>query len=248
MNIYDVIVVGGGPSGLMACIAASGNGAKTLLADKGDKLGRKLGISGGGRCNVTNNKEPQELIKHIPGNGRFLYSVLAAFGPRDIIDFFDRLGIAFKEEDRGRMFPVSDKAKTVVDTLVAQVLRQGVDIRTNSPVRELLFHEGRVCGVRLRSGEELRSRCVVVATGGKSVPHTGSTGDGYAWAVAAGHTITELYPTEVPITSSDAFILDKEVQGLSLRDIELTVWNGKGKPLVTHEGDMTPLSLTCICA
>ncbi|KIL39264.1 hypothetical protein SD70_20875 [Gordoniibacillus kamchatkensis] len=238
MNQYDVIVIGGGPSGLMACIAASAGGAKVLLADKGDKLGRKLGISGGGRCNVTNNKEPQELIKHIPGNGRFLHSALAAFGPRDIIDFFGGLGIAFKEEDRGRMFPLSDKAKTVVDALVAQVRRQGVDIRTDCPVRELLLGDGRVHGIRLRSGEEVRSRCVVVATGGKSVPHTGSTGDGYAWAKAAGHTITELYPTEVPITSRDAFILDKELQGLSLRGIELTVCNDKGKPIVTHEGDM----------
>src|SRR5689334_624345 len=115
--IYDVIVVGGGPSGLMASIAAAEHGASVLLVDKGDKLGRKLGISGGGRCNVTNAKEIDELIQYIPGNGRFLYSALAHFSNKDIIRFFEDLGIRLKEEDRGRMFPVSDKAKTVVDAL-----------------------------------------------------------------------------------------------------------------------------------
>lgn len=238
MKHYDVIVIGGGPSGLMACIAASAEGARVLLVDKGDKLGRKLGISGGGRCNVTNNKEPEELIKHIPGNGRFLHSALASFGPQEIIAFFEGLGIAFKEEDRGRMFPASDKAKTVVDALIAQVRRQAVGILTNSPVQELVFADGAVSGIKLRSGERMAARSVIIATGGKSVPHTGSTGDGYAWAEAAGHTITELYPTEVPITSDDGWVRGKELQGLSLRDITLTVWNGKGKKLIEHEGDM----------
>lgn len=235
---YDVIVIGGGPSGLMAAIAASETGASVLLVDKGDKLGRKLGISGGGRCNVTNNKEPEELIKHIPGNGRFLHSALASFGPQEIIAFFEGLGIPFKEEDRGRMFPVSDKAKTVVDALIAQVRRQGVEIRTNSAVEGLTFAEGAVSGIKLRGGERIGARAVVIATGGKSVPHTGSTGDGYAWAEAAGHTITELYPTEVPITSDDGWVRSKELQGLSLRGITLSVWNAKGKKLVEHEGDM----------
>jgi predicted Rossmann fold flavoprotein len=236
--MYDVIVIGGGPSGLMACIAASGQGAKVLLVDKGDKLGRKLGISGGGRCNVTNNKDPDELIKNIPGNGRFLYSALAKFGSKDIVAFFESLGIRLKEEDRGRMFPVTDKAKTVVDALVRQVRSQGVEVRVNSPVREVLYRDGRVEGVRLKNGGIIRSRAVVIATGGKSVPHTGSTGDGYAWAEAAGHTITELYPTEVPLTSRESFIVSKELQGLSLRDITLSVWNPKGKKIIEHEGDM----------
>ncbi|MFC0211595.1 NAD(P)/FAD-dependent oxidoreductase [Paenibacillus chartarius] len=235
---YDVIVIGGGSAGLMAGIAASGGGAKVLLLDKGDKLGRKLGISGGGRCNVTNNKELDELIKHIPGNGRFLYSALSNFSNKDIVRFFEDLGIRLKEEDNGRMFPVSDKAKTVVEALINQVKRQGVTIRTNSPVDSLLIHEGEIAGVRLRTGETIRGRCVIVASGGKSVPHTGSTGDGYAWAEAAGHTITELYPTEVPLTSDDAWVRSKELQGLSLRDITLTVWNAKGKAVVEHAGDM----------
>lgn len=234
----DVIVIGGGSSGLMASIAASANGAKTLLVDKGDKLGRKLGISGGGRCNVTNNKELDELIRHIPGNGRFLHSALANFSNRDIVAFFEGLGIRLKEEDNGRMFPVSDRAKTVVDALVNKVREQGVQIQVNSPVKEVLYRDGRTTGVRLRSGEEIRSNAVIIAVGGKSVPHTGSEGDGYAWAEKAGHTISELYPTEVPLTSSEPFIRSKELQGLSLRQISLTVWSPKGKKIITHEGDM----------
>lgn len=235
---YDVIVIGGGPSGLMSCIAAARHGARVLLLDKGDKLGRKLGISGGGRCNVTNAKEIDEIIKHIPGNGRFLHSAFATFSNRDIIDFFEGLGIRLKEEDRGRMFPVSDKAKTVVDALVGEVRRLGVDVRINSPVEQVLYRDGAVEGVMLRSGERLRARSVIVAAGGKSVPHTGSTGDAYPWAEAAGHTVTELYPTEVPLTSAEPFIRSRELQGLALREAVLSVWNPKGKKVIEHEGDM----------
>ncbi|QHW30986.1 NAD(P)/FAD-dependent oxidoreductase [Paenibacillus rhizovicinus] len=253
--IYDVIIIGGGSAGLMAGIAASKNGARTLLLDKGDKLGRKLGISGGGRCNVTNNKDMDELIKHIPGNGRFLYSALTSFGNKDIIAFFEGLGIALKEEDNGRMFPVTDNAKTVVNALVHQVRKQGVDIRVNAPVSHIDFDHAseRVRAVTLKSGETIACRSVVVATGGKSVPHTGSTGDGYPWAERAGHSITELFPTEVPITSGEPFIQSKELQGLSLRDVSLSVWNAKGKRVTEHRGDMIfthfgvsgPIALRC---
>lgn len=250
---YDVIVIGGGSAGLMASIAASMDGAKVLLVDKGDKLGRKLGISGGGRCNVTNNKDMDELIKHIPGNGRFLYSALTHFSNKDIIDFFENLGIRLKEEDNGRMFPISDKAKTVVDALIGQVRRQGVEIRTNSPVKQVLYKDGSVQGVRLHSGESMNSSAVIIASGGCSVPHTGSTGDGYAWAEAGGHTITQLFPTEVPLTSKEAFIRSRELQGLSLRDVTLSVWNAKGKSIISHRGDMLfthfglsgPIALRC---
>lgn len=250
---YDVIIIGGGPSGLMSAIAASAQGARTLLLDKGDKLGRKLGISGGGRCNVTNAKELDELIRHIPGNGRFLYSSLAHFGNREIVDFFEGLGIRLKEEDNGRMFPVSDKAKTVVDALISQVKKQQVDIWVRSPVETVLYAEGAVAGVRLRSGQVVRGSSVVIASGGKSVPQTGSTGDGYAWAEKAGHTITELFPTEVPLTSNEPFIQTKELQGLSLRDVELSVWSAKGKKMIGHRGDMLfthfglsgPIALRC---
>jgi len=235
---WDVIVIGGGPAGLMAAIAAREGGARTLLVDKGDRLGRKLGISGGGRCNVTNNKDTAELIRYFPGNGRFLHSALSRFGSREIIAFFESLGIRLKEEDEGRMFPATDKAKTVVETLVNRVRSLGVVIRVNEPVERVLYEDGRVAGVRLRGGEEIAASCVIVATGGKSVPHTGSTGDGYAWAREAGHTITPLYPTEVPITSDEPWIANRQVQGLSLRGVRLTVEDGQGRKLVEHHGDM----------
>ncbi|MBL0388191.1 NAD(P)/FAD-dependent oxidoreductase [Tumebacillus sp. ITR2] len=235
---YDVIVIGGGPSGLMAAISAGMRGAKVLLVEKGDKLGRKLLISGGGRCNVTNAKEIDELIKHIPGNGRFMYGPFSIFNNRDIIDFFEGLGIRLKEEDRGRMFPVTDKAKSVLDALLRKIEQHDIELRTQTPVAHVRYENGQVAGVKLKSGQVIDAQAVIIAVGGKSVPKTGSTGDGYAWAQEAGHTITELYPTEVPITSKEPFIRDRSLQGLSLRNIVLSVWNAKGKKLVEHEGDM----------
>ncbi|ASS75984.1 aminoacetone oxidase family FAD-binding enzyme [Tumebacillus algifaecis] len=233
---YDCIVIGGGPSGLMASISAGMHGAKVLLLEKGDKLGRKLLISGGGRCNVTNNKEIDELIKHIPGNGRFMHGPFSVFNNRDIIRFFEDLGIKLKEEDRGRMFPVSDKAKSVLDALLRKMDELDITIKTNTPVAHVRYENGETVGVTLRGGQKFDSKAVIIAVGGMSVPKTGSTGDGYAWAREAGHTITDLYPTEVPIKSREPWIRD--LQGLSLRHIELTVLNAKGKKIIVHEGDM----------
>lgn len=250
----DVIVIGGGPSGLMAAAAAGIHGASDVwLIEKGDKLGRKLAISGGGRCNVTNNKEMEQLIQNIPGNGRFMYSPFATFDNRDIARFFEDLGIRLKEEDNGRMFPVTDKASSVVSALIRKVREAGVTIRTHSPVQRILYEGQQVIGVQLVSGDIIQTQAVIVATGGKAVPRTGSTGDGYAWAREAGHTITELYPTEVPITANDSFIKDRSLQGLSLRDVGLSVVSAKGKTIVTHRGDMIfthfgisgPIALRC---
>jgi predicted Rossmann fold flavoprotein len=236
--IYDVVVIGGGPSGLMAAIAAGEKGLKVLLIDKGDKLGRKLAISGGGRCNVTNRLPVEEIIKHLPGNGKFLYSAFSIFSNEDIIKFFEKLGIELKEEDHGRMFPVSNKAQSVVDALLDQLEKLKVKVYTNSPVADLTYKEGHVSSVILKNGTEIETKSIVIAVGGKSVPHTGSTGDGYAWAKKAGHTITELFPTEVPVTSNEPFIKNKSLQGLSLRAIELSVLNPKGKAIITHKMDM----------
>ncbi|MBT2623978.1 NAD(P)/FAD-dependent oxidoreductase [Bacillus sp. ISL-32] len=238
MKQYDVIVIGGGPSGLMAAIAAGEQGASVLLIDKGNKLGRKLAISGGGRCNVTNRLPVEELIKHIPGNGRFLYSAFSEFNNEDIIAFFEKLGIQLKEEDHGRMFPVTDKAQSVVDALLDRLKQLGVTIRTNEKIKTVSYENGRAAGIITNNDEVIHARAVIIAVGGKSVPHTGSTGDGYAWAEAAGHTITELFPTEVPVTSAEPFIKQKILQGLSLRDVGVSVLNKRGKPVVTHVMDM----------
>jgi len=235
---YDVIVIGGGPSGLMAAIGAAENHAKVLLIDKGDKLGRKLAISGGGRCNVTNRLPVEEIIKHIPGNGRFLYSAFSIFNNEDIIAFFEKLGIALKEEDHGRMFPVSNKAQSVVDALLQKLDRLGVKRLTNSPVKTIQYNHDLSKTVILANGHTETAGSLIIAVGGKSVPHTGSTGDGYAWAKKAGHTITELFPTEVPVTSKEPFIKEKVLQGVSLRDVAVSVLNPKGKPLITHQMDM----------
>lgn len=236
--LFDVIVIGGGPSGLMAGIAAAEQGRKVLLIDKGDKLGRKLAISGGGRCNVTNRLPVAEIIKHIPGNGRFLHSALSLFSNEDIITFFEKLGVELKEEDHGRMFPVNDRAQSVVDALIRRLDELGVKRWTNCPVQDVEYVNGQAATVRLKNGNVIDTKAVVIAVGGKSVPHTGSTGDGYAWAEKAGHTITELYPTEVPLTSAEPFIKSKILQGLSLRGIALSVLNQKGKPIITHKMDM----------
>ena len=235
---YDVIVIGGGPSGLMAAIAAGEKRAKVLLIDKGEKLGRKLAISGGGRCNVTNRKSIDDIIQHIPGNGRFLYSAFSEFNNEDIIQFFEKLGVKLKEEDHGRMFPANDQAQSVVNALLTRLEQLKVKIYTNAPVADVLYENGQTVGVKLKDGQTFRANAIVIAVGGKSVPHTGSTGDGYAWAKKAGHTITELFPTEVPVLSNEKFIKEKTLQGLSLRDISLSVLNPKGKPLITHRMDM----------
>lgn len=235
---FDVIVIGGGPSGLMAAIAAGEKGAKVLLIEKGDKLGRKLAISGGGRCNVTNNLPIDEIIKHIPGNGRFLHSAFSIFNNKDIIMFFEKLGVALKEEDHGRMFPVSNQSSTVVNAMVEQLHKYHVKVIKNTAVKDIIYNDNQVTGVLLKDGQTFECKTAVLAVGGKSVPQTGSTGDGYAWAQKAGHTITELYPTEVPLTSNEPFIMRKTLQGLSLRDVELSVLNPKGKALITHKMDM----------
>lgn len=249
-DAFDVIVIGGGPSGLMAAIAAQLQGARTVLIEKGDKLGRKLAISGGGRCNVTNAKPLDQLMENIPGNGRFLYSALTQFSNADIRAYFESLGIALKEEDRGRVFPISDKAATVVQALVTHLNTLGVTVYKNSAVAALLTDDQQITGIRLANQSRITARAVVVATGGASVPQTGSTGDAYPWARSLGHTIIAPYPTEVPLTSEAAFIHNRVLQGLSFSHVVVNLLNGKRKRITHQEGDIlfSHFGLTGPCA
>ncbi|MCY0888634.1 MAG: NAD(P)/FAD-dependent oxidoreductase [Alicyclobacillaceae bacterium] len=234
----DVVVIGGGPAGLMAAIAAAETGAATTLLEKGDRLGRKLGISGGGRCNVTNAKPLAELMENIPGNARFLHSALSRYNNQDIMGFFEGLGIALKEEDRGRVFPKTDKALTVVAAMVEAVREAGVQVYLETPVRKLLSTEQQIHGVELQGGQQLLTKAVVLATGGCSVPQTGSTGDGYPWAARLGHTIVQPFPTEVPLTSDDPHIVRRALQGLSFQNVPLTVLDDQNKRWTTETGDV----------
>lgn len=236
--MYDVIVIGGGTSGMMASVQAAMLGAKVLLLEKNGSLGRKLLLTGGGRCNVTNNRPVNDIIAHIPGNGRFLYSAFSQFDNTDIINFFQSHGVTLKTEDHGRMFPTTNKARTILDTFVSLLNQYNVTIQFHSTVKKLIVSNGKIQGVRLVDNTDITGKSVIIAVGGKSIPKTGSTGDGYVWAKQIGHTITPLFPTEVPLTSDEAFIKAKTLQGLSLRNISLSVLNQKKKPIVTHQMDM----------
>lgn len=234
--MYQTIIIGGGPSRLMAAVAASENNSKVLLIEKKKGLGRKLKISGGGRCNVTNRLPYVEIIKNIPGNGKFLYSPFSKFDNESIIEFFESRGIKLKEEDHGRMFPVSNKSQDIVDTLVNTIKNNNVEIKEETVVNDISKNDQSFI-VKTQDGE-FESKTVIIATGGTSVPQTGSTGDGYRFAKNLGHTITELFPTEVPITSSESFIKNKTLKGLSLKNVELSVLKKNGKKRISHQMDM----------
>ena len=223
---------------MMAAISAAEHGATVGLIEKNKFVGRKLLVTGNGRCNVTNNRDKEEIIAHIPGNGRFLYSAFYQYDNYDIMNFFRSRGIALKEEDHGRMFPTTDKSRTIVNALKQIIEDLKIDLYTEAPVETVLYDDEKVTGVKLKDGREFHATSVVLSTGGRAMPRTGSTGDGYKWAKKAGHTIKELYPTEVPLTSEEPFIVERTLQGLSLRDIDLKVLNKKQKNVVTHRMDM----------
>lgn len=237
MKKFDVIVVGGGPSGMMAAITAALNGAKVALFEKNKRLGKKLLMTGGGRCNVTNNRPVDDLITHIPGNGRFLYSTFSQFDNQDVMRFFSERGVALKEEDHGRIFPVSDKSATIVNTLKEELEKLAVTLFFKEPIEKIITDGTVIQGVRTAEGD-YSAKSVIITTGGITYPSTGSQGDGYRFAKSLRHHVTPLYPTESPIFLTDDFIADKILQGLSLQDVKLTVVDEKNKTIASHEMDL----------
>ncbi len=246
----DLIVAGGGAAGMMAAGRAAELGCSVCLVEKNERLGRKIDITGKGRCNLTNNCSVQELIASVPSNGRFLYGAVSSFTPQDTMAFFESLGVPVKTERGNRVFPVSDHAKDVSGALGDWLRRAGCEVRRGT-VQSLLLHEGRTAGVRLQSGEEIFAGAVLIACGGASYPATGSTGDGYRLAEQAGHTVTPLRPSLVPLVAQGEDC--SEMMGLSLRNIGLSVWDRRkkkeiysdfGELLFTHFGLSGPVILS----
>lgn len=248
--MMQCLVVGGGASGLLAAAFASERGIAVTVMERNARMARKVMITGKGRCNVTNACSTEEFIANVPGNGRFLYSSLSAFSPQDLMLFLEDNGLRLKVERGNRVFPVSDKAVDVVDTLVKAARKNGTTFKQGRAI-ELIIHDGCCKGVVLESGERLYTDAVIIATGGMSYPLTGSTGDGYILAKQAGHTITPLRPSLIPLESCDGHC--GEMQGLSLRNCGLKVqdtgsrkivYEDFGEMLFTHFGVSGPMILS----
>lgn len=250
----NIVIVGGGAAGLMAACSANfkykDGGATVTVIEKNERPGRKLMITGKGRCNLTNNCNVDTLIANVPKNGRFLYSAFSGFEPRDVMSFFESLGVQLKTERGNRVFPVSDKAADIVDALVNPAKKGGANI-VHSTAKKILAENGAVTGVLLQNGETVPADRVIIATGGMSYPLTGSTGDGYKMAQDLGHTVTELKPSLVPLTVHEGFC--SRLSGLSLKNVTLSVYeeNRKkpvfselGEMLFTHFGISGPLTLS----
>lgn len=248
MAIYDLIVIGGGPAGMMAAITAAKQGAGALLLERNSRLGRKLLITGKGRCNLTNNCGRDGLLANIPRNPRFLYSAFSAFSPAEVMAFFESRGLPLKTERGGRVFPVSDKAANVLAVLEKELSQLKVQ-KAEGRAARLLLEGGRLRGVACEDGKEYLAPTVIVATGGKSYPQTGSTGDGYLLAAQAGHRIVPPVPSLVPIVTEERD--PRDMQGLSLKNVTLTltqngrtVFSDLGELLFTHFGVSGPLALS----
>ena len=232
--MYDGIVVGGGPAGMMAAIVAAGQGNRVLLLERNDRLGKKLLITGKGRCNVTNSCSAQEVLQNVPRNGRFLYSAMENYPPQMIMNFLEDHGCALKVERGNRVFPISDRSSSVLECLRNVMYRSGVTVHTGR-VKRILTDECGVCGVS--TGQEtIRAHWVILATGGVSYPTTGSTGDGYEMAKELGHTIIQPEGSLVPLECDGNDCPD--MQGLSLRNVAVKLVNGKNKVLYKDFGEL----------
>lgn len=245
----NVIVVGGGAAGMMAAVFAARNGQNVQLLEKNEKLGKKLFITGKGRCNITNAADIEDLFTAVTSNPKFLYSGFYSFTNQQVIDFFEELGVKTKIERGERVFPVSDHSSDVIAAFLRELKSLGVSVSLHTEVRELLCEQDTVCGVLLTNGKKMKADAVIVATGGISYPSTGSTGDGYRFAKETGHRVTELLPSLVPMEVRQWYA--KELQGLSLRNIEIRITDGKkklyeefGEMLFTHYGVTGPVILS----
>ena len=231
---YDGIVIGGGPAGMFAAITAARNGSKVLLLERNDRLGKKLLITGKGRCNVTNDCSAQEVLQNTPRNGRFLYSAMTAFPPEKIMAFFEERGCALKTERGNRVFPVTDRSQSILECLQNELRRCKVTVKT-ARVKAIDTENNIVCGV-ITQNETIETKTVILATGGASYPTTGSTGDGYAMAEALGHTIIPAEGSLVPLETAGNDCQD--MQGLALRNCGVKLLNAKGKVLYKDFGEL----------
>ncbi len=243
----DVIIIGGGAAGAMAGVHSARFGNRVIIFEPNGKIGKKLFITGKGRCNVTNNCSNDELIRNIPRNPRFLYSAFSQYSTEDVMNFFEWAGVPLKTERGNRVFPVSDKSADIIAALERELKATDVKIIPER-VKSLIIEDGVCCGVRTESGE-YHSRSVLIATGGKSYPQTGSTGDGYTLAKSAGHTITKLEPSLIPLVCNEKYCAD--MMGLSLKNVTLSLYDGEkkifselGEMLFTHFGVSGPLVLS----
>ena len=231
----QIVVAGAGAAGMMAAVTAARQGAKVVLIEPNEKVGRKLYITGKGRCNVTNDCRVDRLLASVPRNGKFLYSAFSRFSPQDTIAFFEKLGVPLKVERGNRVFPQSDRAADVIDALWKELRRCRVELRQDR-VTEVAVSGGRVSGVKLEKAGLVNCEAVLLATGGASYPRTGSTGDGYRIAEALGHTITPIRGSLVPLESEDRAC--SQLQGLSLRNVVLRMKNQRGKSVYQEQGEL----------
>jgi predicted Rossmann fold flavoprotein len=233
--VSKVIVIGGGPAGMMAAIAASDK-HEVILLEKNEKLGKKLFITGKGRCNITNAKNIGEFFDHIPGNPYFLYSALYTFTNENTMDFFKDLGVELKVERGDRVFPLSDKSSDIIGAFRGKLNNNGIKVMLNSAVKEIVIENKNIKAVKLQDDKIINGDYFIVCTGGMSYPRTGSTGDGLYFAKELGHNIVTPRPSLIPITVSEEWI--KDLQGLSLKNVELSIIDNKGKTLFKDFGEM----------
>ena len=248
----DLAIIGAGAAGMMAALYAAQSGVRPLILEKNEKAGKKIYITGKGRCNLTNDCDLQEFLREVPVNPRFLYAALKALSPQDMMKLMQDAGCPVKVERGRRVFPVSDKASDVTRTLLRLLSQAGAEIRYGAEAEELMIRDGLIAGVRLKDGSEISARAVIVATGGVSYPSTGSTGDGYRFAFQTGHRVIPPSPALIPLVTQEKWCA--ELMGLSLTNVRLNaVYNGKtvyselGEMLFTHFGISGPLVLELSC-